>query len=166
MVKVQLNTSMGEILLELNDAKAPISVKNFLAYAESGHYEGTLFHRVIPGFMIQGGGYDKDLQKKAVDDPIENEAANGLVNARGTVAMARTPELHSATAQFFINLDDNAFLNHRSADEDGYGYAVFGSVLQGMDIVDKIAGLETSGRGSFNKDVPVDDVTIESVTQL
>ncbi len=95
-----------------------------------------------------------------------NEAANGLVNGRGTVAMARTPELHSATAQFFINLDDNEFLNHRSADEDGYGYAVFGSVLQGMDIVDKIAGLETSGRGAFNKDVPVDDVTIESVTQL
>jgi peptidyl-prolyl cis-trans isomerase B (cyclophilin B) len=166
MVKIQLDTSMGEILLELDEVKAPISVENFLAYADSGHYEGTLFHRVIPGFMIQAGGYDKELQKKPMNDPIQNEATNGLKNVRGSIAMARTPDINSATAQFFINLDDNDFLNHRSEDDEGYGYAVFGAVLQGMDIVDKIAALETAGRASFNKDVPVDDVTITSVTRI
>lgn len=160
MKKVVLNTSMGDITLELDEDKAPISVKNFLEYVESGHYAGTLFHRVIDGFMVQGGGYDEELQKKPTRDAIENEANNGLKNDRGTVAMARTSEINSATSQFFINVADNDFLNHRGETPEGWGYAVFGKVVEGMDVVDKIKSVPTGPRGSFAKDCPETNVVI------
>lgn len=158
-VSVVLATSEGDVTLELNVDKAPISVSNFLAYADAGFYDNTVFHRVIPNFMIQGGGFTADLQQKPTRPAIKNEAANGLKNDRGTVAMARTMVVDSATAQFFINLKNNDFLNHGGRD---YGYAVFGKVTAGMDVVDKIAGTETTIQRGM-KDVPATAVVIKSV---
>jgi peptidyl-prolyl cis-trans isomerase B (cyclophilin B) len=163
--KVQLKTSMGDIVLELNEAKAPKTVANFIAYAEKGHFDGTVFHRVIPGFMIQGGGFEPGLKQKATDAPIENEANNGLKNDKYTVAMARTSDPHSASAQFFINVAGNDFLNFTSPTAQGWGYAVFGKVTAGQDVVDGIAGVATGNRG-FHQDVPKDDVVIEKVEVL
>ena len=163
MKKATIETSMGSITLELDDAKAPVTVANFLAYAKDGHYDGTIFHRVIDGFMIQGGGFTKAMDQKPTKAPIKNEAANGLRNARGTVAMARTMVVDSATSQFFINLVDNGFLDFRNPTPQGFGYAVFGRVTKGMDVVDKIAKVETGNRG-MHQDVPVRTVSIKSVT--
>ena len=159
---VKLNTNHGTIVLELDAAKAPNTVANFLQYAKEGFYDGTIFHRVINGFMIQGGGMQPGMAEKQTRAPIQNEANNGLPNARGTVAMARTPDPHSATAQFFINVADNDFLNFRAETSDGWGYCVFGKVTEGMDVVDKIKGVETGNKG-YHQDVPVEDVIIESV---
>ena len=159
--QVVLSTSEGDITLELDAEKAPITVKNFLDYVEAGHYDGTIFHRVIPTFMIQGGGMDAQMKEKKTRGQIKNEADNGLQNLRGTVAMARTNVVDSATAQFFINVKDNSFLNHRDKSSAGYGYAVFGKVIDGMDVVDKIKGVAT-GRKGFHDDVPLQPVTINS----
>ena len=157
--QAEIRTSLGNITLELYRDKAPRTVENFLRYVKDGHYNGTLFHRVIPGFMIQGGGFDKSLRQKPTSSPIENEAANGLRNDIGTVAMARTQDPHSATAQFFINVADNAFLNHTSPTPQGYGYTVFGRVVRGMDVVRSIAATPT-GPG----DVPREAVLIEEIS--
>ncbi|MHB1360321.1 MAG: peptidylprolyl isomerase [Rhodocyclaceae bacterium] len=157
---IKLTTNHGAITLELDAEKAPQTVANFLAYVESGHYDGTVFHRVINGFMIQGGGMGVGLKEKPTQAPIENEANNGLKNDRGTIAMARTSDPHSATAQFFINLADNDFLNHRAPSGQGWGYCVFGRVVDGMDVVDQIKGVKTGNKG-FHQDVPVEDVVIE-----
>ncbi|HEY2930200.1 MAG TPA: peptidylprolyl isomerase [Acidobacteriota bacterium] len=160
---VRMETSLGPIVLQLNPDKAPISVKNFLAYVDSGFYNGTIFHRVIPTFMIQGGGFTPAMVKKTTRPPIKNEAGNGLSNKRGTIAMARTPEVDSASAQFFINVRDNsASLDHRDNSPDAYGYAVFGKVISGMDVVDKIKNVATTTKGSY-QNVPVRPVTIKSV---
>lgn len=164
--KVLLSTSLGEITMELDEENAPISSQNFLEYVKDGHYAGTLFHRVIDGFMIQGGGYDQNLKKKPTKQPIENEATNGLKNIRGSVAMARTPDIGSATSQFFINIVDNDFLDHRDTSPENYGYAVFGKVVEGMDVVDQIKDVETSAKGPFSKDCPKEDVVIESAKIL
>ena len=150
----------GVITLELDADKAPKSVENFLAYVKKGHYDNTVFHRVIPGFMIQGGGFEPGMNQKGTDAAIENEAQNGLKNDKYTVAMARTSDPHSATAQFFINVADNGFLNHTSPSAQGWGYAVFGKVVKGTEIVDAIKGVKT-GRKGFHDDVPKDDVIIE-----
>jgi len=158
---VVLDTSMGEIQVELDAAKAPITVENFLSYVRKGHYDGSIFHRVIPGFMIQGGGMDAGMRERRTDRPIKNEAGNGLINNRGTLAMARTGVVDSATAQFFINHKDNASLNHRDETAQGFGYAVFGKVVQGMDVVDKIARVPTGTRG-HHQDVPSEPVVINS----
>ena len=155
---VVLTTNHGKIIIELDTEKAPKSVENFIRYVKSGHYDGTIFHRVIDGFMIQGGGFDSSMKQKSTEDPIENEADNGLTNDRYTIAMARTSDPHSATAQFFINVSDNDFLNYPGS--DGWGYAVFGKVTEGMDVVDEIRAVKT-GRRSMFSDVPVDDVVIE-----
>ncbi|MEW6292723.1 MAG: peptidylprolyl isomerase [Pseudomonadota bacterium] len=157
---IKLTTNHGTITLELDAEKAPKTVANFLAYVESGHYDGTIFHRVIDGFMIQGGGMGAGMKEKATNAPIENEAGNGLKNDRGTIAMARTNDPHSATAQFFINVKDNDFLNFRAPSGSGWGYCVFGKVVEGMDVVDKIKGVKTGNKG-FHQDVPVEDVVIE-----
>ena len=157
---IQMQTSMGTIVIELDSEKAPITVKNFLQYAKDGFYDGTVFHRVIDGFMIQGGGFDKDMGEKPTGAQIPNEAKNSLKNQRGTIAMARRAEPHSATAQFFINHKDNSALDYPS--QDGWGYAVFGKVTQGLDVVDKIAKVKTGNRGMF-QDVPVEPVVIQSV---
>jgi len=157
---IKLTTNHGVITLELDSEKAPKSAANFLAYVESGHYDGTIFHRVINGFMIQGGGMGVGMKEKDTLDPVENEAANGLKNERGTVAMARTSDPHSATAQFFINVADNDFLNHKSPSGQGWGYCVFGKVVEGMDVVDKIKNVKTGNKG-FHQDVPAEDVIIE-----
>jgi cyclophilin family peptidyl-prolyl cis-trans isomerase len=162
---VVVETDLGNIEIDLEDEKAPKSVENFLKYVEDKHYEGTLFHRVIPGFMAQGGGYNASLEKKPTRDPVENEADNGLKNVRGTVAMARTSEPHSATAQFFVNVKDNAFLDHSGKNNAGWGYAVFGKVTNGMDIVDKIVGVPTGPKGPFSKDAPVENISIKGVTK-
>jgi len=159
-MKVQLTTSLGNILLELNATKAPKTVENFKRYAESGHYEGTVFHRVIEDFMIQGGGLDAQLNDRAVNAAIENEADNGLSNLLGTVAMARTGDPHSASAQFFINTSDNAFLDHRGKTRDKWGYCVFGKVIAGMDVVEKIEASATTKKG-LHEDVPEETITIE-----
>ncbi len=159
---VKLNTNYGTIVLELDAAKAPKTVANFLQYAKDGFYDGTIFHRVINGFMIQGGGMQAGMVEKQTREPIQNEADNGLANARGTIAMARTQDPHSASAQFFINVTDNDFLNFRSPTRDGWGYCVFGKVVEGMDVVDKIKGVATGSKG-YHQDVPIDDVVIESV---
>jgi len=156
---VRLKTSKGDIVIELNEEKAPVTVANFRQYAEEGFYEGTVFHRVIKDFMIQGGGFTSDMQRKPTRDPIQNEAANGLSNERGAIAMARTNDPHSATSQFFINHADNAFLNHVPQQSDGY--AVFGRVVEGMDVVDEIAGVSTTVQGGM-QDVPVEPVSILS----
>jgi cyclophilin family peptidyl-prolyl cis-trans isomerase len=157
---VEMQTSMGAIVIELDAEKAPLTVKNFLQYANDGFYNGTIFHRVIDGFMIQGGGFTKDMGEKPTGAQIPNEAKNGLKNQRGTIAMARRAEPHSATAQFFINHKDNDALDYPS--RDGWGYAVFGKVTQGLDVVDKIAKVRTGNRGMF-QDVPVEPVVIQSV---
>ena len=157
---VEMQTSMGAIVIELDAEKAPLTVKNFLQYANDGFYNGTIFHRVIEGFMIQGGGFTKDMGEKPTGAQIPNEAKNGLKNQRGTIAMARRAEPHSATAQFFINHKDNDALGYPS--RDGWGYAVFGKVTQGLDVVDKIAKVRTGNRGMF-QDVPVEPVVIQSV---
>jgi peptidyl-prolyl cis-trans isomerase A (cyclophilin A) len=158
---VTLTTTLGVIEIEVDTEKAPVSAKNFLDYVDAGFFDGTIFHRVIPDFMIQGGGFGADMAQKPTKAPIKNEAANGLKNDRGTVAMARTNVVDSATAQFFINLKDNAFLNHTSPDPRGFGYAVFGRVTKGMDVVDKIAAVPTGQRGPHG-DVPTTPVVIES----
>ena len=159
--KVVLNTNMGEIELELYPAKAPVSVKNFLSYVKSGFYNGTIFHRVISGFMIQGGGYDVNLNKKPTRSPIVNEAGNGLKNYRGTIAYARTNVVNSATSQFFINLVDNHFLDHKNNTPSGFGYAVFGKVIRGMGVVDKIGKVKTGIKKGM-RDVPLKPVVILS----
>lgn len=160
-ILVILHTSMGDIKLELNKEKAPVTVENFVNYVNDGHYNGTIFHRVINGFMVQGGGFDKDMQQKPTKDPIKNEANNGLKNDVGTIAMARTQEPHSASAQFFINIKDNDFLNFSSETAQGWGYAVFGKVVDGMDVVDQIKTVKT-GRHGFHQDVPMEPVIIET----
>ena len=157
-MNVVLTTNHGAITLELDVEKAPKSVENFVTYVKSGHYDGTIFHRVIDGFMIQGGGFDPDMKQKSTNDPIDNEAENGLKNDRYTVAMARTSDPHSATAQFFINVGDNEFLNYPGS--DGWGYAVFGKVSDGDDVVDAIRAVKT-GRKNMFSDVPVETVVIE-----
>jgi peptidyl-prolyl cis-trans isomerase B (cyclophilin B) len=163
--QVELKTSAGTIRLELDEQKAPETVRNFLAYVASGHYDGTVFHRVIPGFMIQGGGFEPGMKQKPTGSPIRNEASNGLKNRHYTIAMARTGDPHSATAQFFINATDNAFLDFKSESPQGWGYAVFGTVVAGSDVVDAIEKVRTGRRG-FHDDVPVDDVLIESATTV
>jgi peptidyl-prolyl cis-trans isomerase B (cyclophilin B) len=157
--------SYGTITLELDAEKAPKSVANFLAYVNKGHYNNTIFHRVIPGFMIQGGGMEPGMGQKATDAPIANEANNGLKNNNYTVAMARTGDPHSATAQFFINVADNGFLNHTAPSQQGWGYAVFGKVIAGQDVVDRIKTVKT-GRKGFHDDVPKEDVIIEKAVAL
>jgi cyclophilin family peptidyl-prolyl cis-trans isomerase len=159
---VVFETDLGTFEIELDEAKAPKTVKNFLAYVDSHHYDGTIFHRVIPNFMAQGGGYDGAFEKKPVRDAIENEADNGLKNARGTVAMARTSDPHSATAQFFVNVKDNGFLDHSGKNAAGWGYTVFGKVTSGMDVVDKIVSVPTGSKGPFSKDAPTQNVTIKT----
>ncbi len=163
--KVKLTTSMGDIVIQLNSEKAPISSKNFLTYVKEGFYNGTIFHRVIPGFMAQGGGFDKDLNQKAVHDPIKNEADNGLKNTRGTLAMARTNVPDSATAQFFINYKDSSFLDFTSATPSGWGYAVFGEVIEGMDVVDAMEKVATGNQGG-HQDVPKENIVIEKAEIL
>jgi len=162
-VTATIETSLGKIELALDAEKAPLSVSNFVAYAKSGHYDGTVFHRVIDGFMIQGGGFTADMVQKETRPPIRNEATNGLKNKRGTIAMARTMIVDSATCQFFINLKDNAFLDHRAPNPQMYGYAVFGTVTSGMDVVDRIAKVRTGSKGFF-QDVPVETVTIKKIS--
>ena len=157
---VTLTTSLGEIQIELDPEKAPKTVENFLAYVDAGHYDGTVFHRVIPGFMIQGGGFTPAMEQKETRAPIANEAANGLRNGRGTLAMARTNVVDSATAQFFVNLVDNGFLDHKGKDPASFGYAVFGRVVSGMDVVDRIAALPTGNRAG-HQNVPTDTVVIQ-----
>lgn len=160
--KVKLSTSLGDIVIQLDPQKAPVSTKNFVRYAEEGFYDGTIFHRVIPNFMVQGGGFDIDFKQKKVHDPIKNEADNGLKNTRGTVAMARTADPDSATAQFFINHKDNSFLNYTSATANGWGYAVFATVIEGMDVVDKIAKVATKTTGG-HESVPIENIVINKV---
>ncbi len=162
-MKATLNTNKGTIVLELDTAAAPETCANFKQYAEDGHYDGTIFHRVIPNFMIQGGGFDADMNQKATRDNIKNEAANGLGNNVGTVAMARTPDPHSASSQFFINLNDNDFLNYKDDSQAGFGYCVFGKTIDGMDAVNAIAAVATGSAG-HHQDVPTEAVIIESVT--
>jgi peptidyl-prolyl cis-trans isomerase B (cyclophilin B) len=157
---VKLHTNFGVIALELDAAKAPETVKNFLAHVESGHYGNTIFHRVIDGFMVQGGGFEPGMKQKPTRAPVKNEAANGLKNDRYTVAMARTNDPHSATAQFFINVKDNDFLNHTAPTPQGWGYCVFGKVVEGQDVVDRIKAVKT-GRGGMHQDVPEQDVILE-----
>jgi len=157
---VKLHTNYGVITLELFADKAPKTVENFKQYVKDGHYDGTIFHRVIPNFMVQGGGFAPGMNQKDTRAPIENEADNGVSNAAGTVAMARTPDPHSASAQFFINVADNDFLNHSGKTAQGWGYAVFGKVTDGMDVVEKIKAVKTTSRGG-HQDVPADDVVIE-----
>jgi peptidyl-prolyl cis-trans isomerase B (cyclophilin B) len=163
MVKVTMETSKGVITLELDSEKAPVSVENFVEYAKAGHYDGTIFHRVIPGFMIQGGGFDTDMKQKDTNPPIKIEADNGLKNTKGTVAMARTSDPNSATSQFFINIADNAFLDHTAPTQQGWGYAVFGQVTGGMDVVDSIEKVKT-GNNHGHQNVPLTEVIIRKVT--
>ena len=162
---VVIETTYGPVKVELDEARAPVSVKNFLDYADRGFYDGTIFHRVIKDFMIQGGGMNAELSPKPTNPPIRNEATNGLKNLRGTIAMARTSVIDSATSQFFINTKDNSFLDHRDTSMQGYGYAVFGKVVAGMDVVDKIGNAPTGIRNRF-RDVPVETVTIKSVRRV
>jgi len=163
--QIILETSSGKIILELYPDRAPETVKNFIAYIDSEFYNDTVFHRVIPNFMIQGGGLTAEMKSKATQMPIKNEADNGLKNDRGTIAMARTADPDSATAQFFINIANNEFLNHKSKDSRGWGYAVFGRVLEGMDVVDAVAGMKTGTRGAY-RDVPVQPVVIRKAQRL
>jgi peptidyl-prolyl cis-trans isomerase A (cyclophilin A)/peptidyl-prolyl cis-trans isomerase B (cyclophilin B) len=161
--QVELKTNMGSITLELYADKAPLSTENFLQYVKDGHYNGTIFHRIIPNFMVQGGGFTPDFQQKKTRGPVRNEATNGVKNTLGTVAMARTPDPHSATAQFFINTADNEFLNFTAPTQQGHGYAVFGKVIKGMTVVEKIAGVATGDKPPHS-DVPVKPVVIERAT--
>jgi cyclophilin family peptidyl-prolyl cis-trans isomerase len=160
--QVVFKTNLGEFTLELYPDKAPATVENFLAYVKAGHYDGTIFHRVMPGFMAQGGGYDADLKGKPTKPPVKNEADNGLKNLRGTAAMARTNDPNSATAQFFVNLVDNSFLDHREKTLQGWGYCVFGKVVAGMDVVDAMAKVKTGAKGMMQSDVPLETITIQS----
>ena len=160
---VELETNMGAIVIELNEEKAPKTVENFLNYVKSGHYDGTIFHRIIDGFMIQGGGMDADMNEKSTNKPVENEADNGLKNDAGTIAMARTQDPHSATSQFFVNVKDNDFLNHSGKNMQGWGYTVFGKVTSGMDVIEKMRGVPT-GRFGMHADVPKEPVVINSAT--
>jgi cyclophilin family peptidyl-prolyl cis-trans isomerase len=162
MPNVVIETDHGTIEIALDEAKAPKTVENFLSYVDAKHYDGTIFHRVIKGFMAQGGGYDESYEKRPVRDPVQNEADNGLKNTRGTVAMARTSDPHSATAQFFVNLVDNGFLDHSEKSASGWGYTVFGNVVRGMDVVDAIAKMPTGPAGPFQKDAPATPVVIKS----
>lgn len=161
--QVLLHTNKGDITLELNAEKAPKTVENFLNYVNAGFYDGTIFHRVIPNFMVQGGGFEPGMAQKNTNDPVENEANNGLKNDMYTVAMARTSDPHSATAQFFINVANNDFLNHTNPTPNGWGYAVFGKVVEGQDVVDTLKGVKTGSKG-FHQDVPVEDLIIESAS--
>lgn len=160
---IKLQTNMGDITLSLNAEKAPQTCANFLEYVNNGFYDNTIFHRIIDGFMIQGGGFTANMQQKPTLKTIQNEADNGLTNKRGTIAMARTNDPHSATAQFFINIADNAFLNHRAKTPDAWGYCVFGEVVEGLDVLDKIKAVKT-GHRSGHQDVPVTDVVLEKVS--
>lgn len=162
MKKATIETGLGTITLELDDEKAPLTVANFIEYAQSGHYDSTIFHRVIDGFMIQGGGFTKNMNQKATREPIRNEAMNGLKNLRGTIAMARTMVVDSATSQFFINLVDNAFLDFSAPTPDGFGYAVFGKVVDGMDVVDRIAKVKTGDYGPY-QNVPDEPILVRKV---
>ncbi|WP_374264908.1 peptidylprolyl isomerase [Zoogloea sp.] len=157
---VKLTTNHGDIVIELNAEKAPETVKNFIAYVEAGHYDNTIFHRVINGFMIQGGGFEPGMKQKATNAPIKNEADNGLKNVAGSIAMARTQDPHSATAQFFINVEDNDFLDYKAPNIQGWGYCVFGQVSEGMDVINKIRNVKT-GTAGFHQDVPKEDVVIQ-----
>jgi cyclophilin family peptidyl-prolyl cis-trans isomerase len=159
---VKFETSLGDILIEFDEKEAPISCENFLQYVDAGHFDGTVFHRVIPGFVIQGGGMTADMKQKKTRDPIRNEATNGLKNLRGTLSMARTNDIHSATSQFFVNLVDNAFLDNGPR---GFGYAVFARVTSGMDVVDKIAAVKTGSKAGHD-DVPVEPVTVLSARRV
>ena len=161
--QIRITTNLGEIELLLNQTKAPKTVANFINYINQGFYSGTVFHRVIKDFMIQGGGFTSNLQRKPNNPPIMNEANNGLPNIRGSIAMARTNEPHSATSQFFINTKDNAFLNHSNKTMRGWGYTVFGNVTKGMDIINKINIAKTGAKGIFNQDVPVDTIVIQKI---
>ena len=162
---ILMTTTVGPMTLELDADNAPKTVENFLSYVSNGFYDGTIFHRVINNFMVQGGGFTADMEQKATQAPIENEANNGLKNARGTIAMARTQDPHSATAQFFINVQDNDFLNHTGENMQGWGYAVFGKVTEGGDVLDKIRCVQT-GSQAGHQDVPVEPIIIESVTVI
>jgi peptidyl-prolyl cis-trans isomerase B (cyclophilin B) len=162
---VLIATNLGNIKIELYPDKAPVTVENFLKYAEEGHYKNTIFHRVIDGFMVQGGGFTPKLKQKETRETIKNEADNGLSNKRGTIAMARTSDIHSATAQFFINVSDNNFLDHRGNSPQEFGYCVFGSVIEGMDVVDKIKATDTHNQGPF-KDLPVKPIEITDVKKV
>jgi peptidyl-prolyl cis-trans isomerase B (cyclophilin B) len=161
---VRMDTSAGTLRIELDDEKAPLSTANFLAYVHKGHYDGTVFHRVIKGFMIQGGGFEPGMKQKPTDAPIRNEAGNGLKNKRHTLAMARTSDPHSASAQFFVNTVDNDFLDFRAENAQGWGYAVFGRVVEGAEVLDKIENVRT-GRKGFHDDVPLEDVRIERAVE-
>ena len=162
---VQMDTSAGTLRIELDDVKAPLSTANFLSYVNKGHYDGTVFHRVIKGFMIQGGGFEPGMRQKPTDAPIKNEADNGLKNLHYTLAMARTSDPHSASAQFFVNTTDNGFLDFRAENAQGWGYAVFGRVVEGMDVVDRIESVRT-GRKGMHDDVPLEDVRIERAIEV
>ncbi len=164
-INISMMTDKGEIRMNLDAGNAPDTVENFINYAERGFYDGTIFHRVIPGFVIQGGGHEPDMNRKETEAPIKNEAGNGLKNLRGTIAMARTGEIHSATSQFFINLSNNDFLDHKDDSQSGFGYCVFGEVESGLDIVDAIASVETGSAGAY-KDVPLEPVRIISVKRI
>ena len=166
MPNVVIETDQGNIEIELDEAKAPKSVANFLQYVDAKHYDGTIFHRVIKGFMAQGGGYDEKYEKRPTKEPVQNEADNGLKNTRGTVAMARTSDPHSATAQFFVNVVDNDFLDHKEKSGSGWGYTVFGKVTKGMDVVDKIVAVDTGPAGPFQKDAPKTPIVIKSVKKV
>ncbi|MBP6058668.1 MAG: peptidyl-prolyl cis-trans isomerase [Nitrosomonas sp.] len=165
-VSVEMKTNFGNIVLELYPDKAPKTVENFLQYVADGFYKNTVFHRVIPNFMIQGGGFDTTLNQKPTRSPITNEAANGLKNEAGTIAMARTSDPHSASAQFFINVANNGFLNYKAPNQSGYGYTVFGKVISGIDVVHKIASIPTGSGGPFSSDVPKSSVIIEDIIEL
>jgi peptidyl-prolyl cis-trans isomerase B (cyclophilin B) len=160
---VDVVTSVGTFTITLDSEKAPKSVANFLDYVDAKHYDGTLFHRVIDGFMVQGGGYDASYERRPTKAPVQNEADNGVKNTIGTVAMARTGDPHSATAQFFVNVADNKFLDHTAKAADGWGYAVFGKVTEGMDVVDKMKAVPTGSQGPFSKDAPTTPITITSI---
>jgi peptidyl-prolyl cis-trans isomerase B (cyclophilin B) len=164
--QVKFETTQGDFVLQLDKAKAPNTVANFISYVKDGFYDGTIFHRVIPGFMAQGGGFTADFKQKPTKSPIKNEADNGLVNKRGSVAMARTSDPHSATAQFFINFIDNTFLNYKSSTPQGWGYAVFGEVVQGMDVVDGFSRIPTGASGPFASDVPKTPIVINKATVI
>jgi cyclophilin family peptidyl-prolyl cis-trans isomerase len=164
--QVKIQTNMGDIVLELYPEKAPKTVENFLNYVDTNFYDDTIFHRVIDGFMIQGGGFTQQFERKPTSPPVINEADNGLTNLTGTIAMARTPEPHSATAQFFINVADNAFLNHTNKTPRGWGYAVFGKVISGMDVVNKIRQIPTGAGGPFQRDVPKTPAIIMSISRV
>ncbi|MBN1378091.1 MAG: peptidyl-prolyl cis-trans isomerase [Gammaproteobacteria bacterium] len=164
--RVNIQTNYGDIILELYPQQAPLTVTNFLSYVDSGFYAGTLFHRVIKDFMIQGGGYDEDYKEKPTQDPIKNEANNGLSNQRGTIAMARTPDPHSASAQFFINTNKNSALDFKFASRDGWGYCVFGKVIEGMQVVDDIEAMPTGPAGPFDQDAPQGLVVIEKISRI